>query len=78
MYSIDHLFFIVLELDMGKPPLLTERYGKFIDFWSIIHHFQFETIYLQEFVRECFFVNRQLQKECPLGEMSNKTKQNCV
>ena len=49
IYRIGHLFCIVLELDRGKPPLSTERYSKFIDFWSIIHCFQFETINQQEF-----------------------------
>ena len=49
IYHIDHLFCIVLELDRGKPPLSTERYGKFINFWSIIHRFQFEMINPEEF-----------------------------
>ena len=37
----------------GKPPLSTERYDKFIDFWSINDHFRFETILSQEFARGC-------------------------
>ena len=48
IYHINHLFCIVLELDRGKPPLATERYGKFINFWLTIHRFQFETINPQE------------------------------
>ena len=32
IYRIDHLFSIVLDLDRGKPPLLTERYRQFINF----------------------------------------------
>ena len=32
IYRVNHLFSIVLDLDRGKPPLSTERYGQFIDF----------------------------------------------
>ena len=39
---------IVFQLDRGKHPLSTNRYDKFIKIRSIIHRFQFETIYLQE------------------------------
>ena len=27
IYRIDHIFCIVFDLDRGKPPLSTERYG---------------------------------------------------
>ena len=49
-YRIVHLCCTVFELDRGKPPLSTEQYNKFIDFWSINYRFRFETILLQEFV----------------------------
>ena len=42
-------FYIVWKLDKGETPLLTERFDKFIEFQSIIHRFQFETIYPQGF-----------------------------
>ena len=48
IYRSNHLFCIVLELDTGKPPLSSERNGKFINFLSIIQPFQFETINPQE------------------------------
>ena len=46
---IDHLLFIVFQLHRGKHPLSMNRYNKFIKIRSIIHRFQFETIYPQEF-----------------------------
>ena len=48
IYRIDHLFCIILSSIRGKPPLLMNRYDKFIDFRSIFYHFKFETIYPQE------------------------------
>ena len=47
--SIEHLLIIVWKLDKGEIPLSTEWFDKFIEFCSIIHNFQFETIYLQGF-----------------------------
>ena len=41
--------FIVWKLDKGETPLSTERFDKFIEFWSVIHRFQFETINWQVF-----------------------------
>ena len=48
IYLINHLFNIILDLDRGKPPLSTVRNGQFINFLSIIHHFQIETIISQD------------------------------
>ena len=39
------------QLDKGETPLLMNRYDKFINFRSIIHRFQFETIYPQDLGR---------------------------
>ena len=47
-YSINRLSFTVCCSIRGKPPLLMHDMVKFIDFRSIIHCFQFETIYPQE------------------------------
>ena len=49
IYHIDHLLGIVFSSIRGKPPLSNNRYDKFIDFRSLIHRFQFETIYPREF-----------------------------
>ena len=44
---MDHLLFIGFVSIQQMVLLLTER--QFINFWSIIHRFQFETILSQEF-----------------------------
>ena len=46
IYSIDHLFSAILDLDRGKLLLSTEQ--QFINFLSIIHCFQIETKILQD------------------------------
>ena len=61
IYRIDNLCSIIFELDRGKPPLPTERYDKFIDFWSINYRFRFKMILLQEFAEKPISNWEQLQ-----------------
>ena len=49
LFIFDHLLCIDFQLNRGTHYLATDQYAKFIDFQSIIHRFQFEMIYPQEF-----------------------------
>ena len=48
IYRIDHPLFNVLMINIRIIALSTKRINKFVDFRSIIHCFQFETILLQD------------------------------
>ena len=50
IYRINHLLCFVCSSIRECPPLLTNRYDNFIEFRSIIHRFQFKTVYPQELV----------------------------